>query len=58
MLAQTNAGNYLARRSLEDMRPNAGQVMLEAATRGAIPSEGPANKIFKPRNAEIVNSGI
>ena len=30
--------------------------MLVAATQGAIPSEGPTNKILKPGNAEYVNS--
>ena len=60
MLAQTNAGNYLARRSLEDMRSTAGQyhghqVMLEAATQGAVHSKTPT-RIFKPGNAEYVNS--
>ena len=43
MLRELNAGNYLARRSLEDMRSTAGQsqgrhVMLQAANQGAVPS--------------------
>ena len=42
------------------MRSTAGQhhghqVML-AGTQGAVPSEGPTNRIFKPGNTEYVNS--
>ena len=44
VIAETNAGNYLARRSLEDLRSTRGQyhghtVLLQAA-RGAVPSDG------------------
>ena len=49
VLGDMNAGNFLARRSLEDMRATEGQyqgyrVMLPAAMDGATPSEGPWNK--------------
>ena len=45
VLQELNAGNFLARRSLEDMQASEGQywghrVMLKAATDGATPSEG------------------
>ena len=55
-IAQTNAGNYLARRSLEDVRSSAGQYHVRTATQVAIPSEGPTNKIFKPASAKFVNT--
>ena len=58
VLGGLNTGNFLARRSLEDMQATEGQywghrVMLEAATDGATPSEGPLNRIFKIGNREI-----
>ena len=58
MIGEINAGNVLARRSLEDMRPTEGQyeghrVMLEAANQGAIPSEGPLIQAFRPGNREL-----
>ena len=58
VLQGLNAGNFLARRSLEDMQASTDQywghtVMLTAATDGATPSEGPVNKMFKIGNREI-----
>ena len=52
MISETNAANYLARRSLEDLRPSKGKyrghaIMLEAVTQGAVPSIS-----FKPGNAK------
>ena len=46
MMGEINAANFLARRSLENMRPTEEQydgrrVMLEAANQGAVPSDGP-----------------
>ena len=46
---------FLARRSLEDMPVTEGQyqgyrVVLQAATGGATPSEGPLNQTFRPGN--------
>ena len=57
-LGEMNAGNFSARRSLEDTQATGGQywghrVMLRAATDGAAPSEGPLNRIFKIGNREI-----
>ena len=57
MMGEINAGN-LARRSLEEMRFTEGhyeghRVMLEAANQGAIPSEGPLTKAFRPGNREL-----
>ena len=58
VLGELNAGNFLARRSLEDTQATEGQywghrVMLKAATDGATPSEGPLNRVFKIGNREI-----
>ena len=58
VLQGLNAGNFLSRRSLEDMQASTGQywghrVMLKAATDGATPSEGPLNRVFKIGNREI-----
>ena len=58
VLQELNAGNFLARRSLENMKASTEQfwghkVMLKAATDGATPSEGPLNKMFKTGNREI-----
>ena len=52
VLGELKAGNCLARRSLEDMQATEGQywghqVMLQAATDGTAPSEGPLNRMFK-----------
>ena len=46
VMGEINAGNFLARRSLEDMRSTERQYegVLEAANQGAIPSEGPSDK--------------
>ena len=59
MIAKTNAANYLVRSSLENMRSTRGQhhghTMLEAATQGAVPTDGPRSKQFRPGNAEYVN---
>ena len=57
VLGEMNAGNFLVRRSLEDMPATEGQyryhrVMLQGATDGAIPSDGPLNKMFRPGNRE------
>ena len=56
-LGALNAGNFLARRSLEDMQATEGQywghrMMLQAATDGATPSEGPLSRVFKIGNKE------
>ena len=58
VLGEMNAGNPLARRSLEDTRATEGQyqgyrVMLQAAMDGATPSEGPLNKMFRPGTREL-----
>ena len=58
MMGEINAGNLLARRSLEDMTSTGGQyedhrVMLEAANQGALPSEGPVTKAFTPGNRKL-----
>ena len=58
VLGELNAGNFLARRSLEDMQATEGQywghgVMLKAATDGVTPSEGPLNRMFKIGKREI-----
>ena len=57
VLGELNAGNSLARRSLEDMQATEGQfwghrVMLQAATDGATPSEGILNRRFRIGNRE------
>ena len=57
MMGGINAGN-LARRSLEDLRPTEGhyeshRVMLEAANQGAIPSEAPLTKAFRPGKRDL-----
>ena len=48
MIAKTNAANYLVRSSLENMRSTRGQhhghTMLEAATQGAVPTDGPGSR--------------
>ena len=61
VLGEMNASNFLARRSLEDMRATAGQfqdhhVMLQAALDGATPSEGPLNRRFNTGNREQLNT--
>ena len=59
MTGEINAGNLLARRSLEDMRSTEGQyeghrVMLDAANQGgAIPSEGSVTKAFPPGKRKL-----
>ena len=58
VLGELSAGNFLARRSLENMQATEGQycghrVMLKAATDGATPSEGPLNRRFRIANREI-----
>ena len=52
VLQELSAGNFSARRSLEDMQASTKQrrgykVMLKAATDGATQAEGPLNKMFK-----------
>ena len=59
-VGEINAGNFLARRSLEDMRSTPGQfhghrVMQQAALQGAIPTEGPLSRGVKPGNGEQMN---
>ena len=61
MIAEANAANYLARRSLEDLRSASGQVsgldtLLKAASPGAILSDGPASTSFRSGNPECTNS--
>ena len=61
MMGEINAGNFLARKSLEDVRSTEGQyeghrVMLEAANQEAIPSEGPLTKAFRPREPSTKKS--
>ena len=61
-LQELNAGNFLARRSLEDMQASTEQywghkVMFKKATDGATPSEGPLSKIFNIGNREISMRG-
>ena len=58
VLGELNAGNFLARRSTEDMLATDGEcwghkVMLQAATDGAISSEGRLNRRFRIGNREI-----
>ena len=58
ILSEINAGNYLARRSLEAMQATEGwyeghRVMLEAANEGANPSQGPL-KSGKERNVNEI----
>ena len=63
MIPETNAGNYLARRSSEDLRSTREQyhghtVMLQAAAQGAAPGDGPGSgsRSFRPGNAEYASS--
>ena len=60
MLGELNAGNYLARRSLEDMRSTAEQyhghrVTIQAANQAAASTEGPLSRRFKPGNRHQMN---
>ena len=53
-----SAGDFLARRSLEEMQASTKQhsghnAMLKAATDGAAPSKGPLNKMLQKRIREI-----
>ena len=55
VLAELNAGSFLARRSIEDMQATEEQyyghrVMLKAATDGAGPSDGAVNRRFRIGN--------
>ena len=57
ILSETNAGNYLARTSLDAMQATEGwyegkRVMLKAANEAANPSEGPLNRTFRRGNSE------
>ena len=57
IMGEMNAANFLARRSLEDMRTTEGryrghQVMLKAAKEGEVPTEGPLTRRFRPGNRE------
>ena len=57
MMGEVNAANVLARRNLEDMRTTEGEyrgrkVMLKAALEGAIPTEGPLTRRFRPGSRE------
>ena len=49
IMGEMNAANFLASRSLEDMRT---KVMLKAALEGAVPTEGHLTRRFKPGNRE------
>ena len=58
MLREMNAKHYLARRGLEEMQRTAGlfyghEEMLQAATNGASPTEGPLYRRFSPGNREL-----
>ena len=57
ILSEINAGNFLARRSLETLHATEGwypgyRVMLEAPNEGANPSEGPLSKTFTRGNRD------
>ena len=58
MLGKLNAGNFLARRRLEDLQTTevqywGHQVMLKVARDGATPLEGPLKRMFQIGNREI-----
>ena len=57
IMSEINAGNFLARRSLEAIQATEGwyaghRLMLEAANEGANPSGGPLNRTFRVGNRE------
>ena len=56
ILGEVNAGNYLARRTLEAVQATEGWYEGEramSANEGANPSEGPLNITFRPGNREM-----